>query len=215
MNNLSSMENQNPDLNSVKLETFHFGPIISHAKLNKSFLDELRARGDKSDVPHNHELAGHLDDENAYNEEDKQWFMKKTANYFKAYVGKLSKFSLNEMGNKPPVKGISLCSLWINYMKKNEFNPLHDHSGDISFVIYLQVPENIKSEFESFKGNGVGPGCIGFYYGERIENIRTQHHFFPTEGDMFLFPASTKHMVPPFKSDCTRISVSGNLELDY
>ena len=215
MNNISSLENQNAGLNSVRLETFHFGPIICHTKLEKPFLEELRSRGDKTKVPLNHELAGHIDHENAYNEEDKKWFMQTTAAYFRAYVAKLSKFSLNEMGNKPPVKGISLYSLWINYMKKNEFNPLHDHSGDISFVIYLQVPKDIKSEFEAFKGNGVGPGCIGFYYGERVENIKTQHHFFPSEGDMFLFPASTKHMVPPFRSDGTRISVSGNLSFDY
>ena len=31
------------------------------------------------------------------------------------------------------------------------------------------------------------------------------------EGDMFIFPAELKHWVFPFKSDCTRISVSGNV----
>ena len=28
---------------------------------------------------------------------------------------------------------------------------------------------------------------------------------------MFIFPASLKHWVFPFKSDCTRVSVSGNV----
>jgi len=28
---------------------------------------------------------------------------------------------------------------------------------------------------------------------------------------MFIFPAWLKHWVSPFKSDCTRISVSGNI----
>ena len=35
--------------------------------------------------------------------------------------------------------------------------------------------------------------------------------FFPEEGDMFIFPAWLKHWVAPFKSKCTRISVSGNV----
>ena len=34
---------------------------------------------------------------------------------------------------------------------------------------------------------------------------------FPEEGDMFVFPAWLKHWVSPFKSNCTRISVSGNV----
>jgi hypothetical protein len=32
----------------------------------------------------------------------------------------------------------------------------------------------------------------------------------PEEGDMYIFPAWLKHWVAPYKSDCTRISVSGN-----
>ena len=34
---------------------------------------------------------------------------------------------------------------------------------------------------------------------------------FPETRDMFIFPAWLKHYVSPFKSDCTRISVSGNI----
>ena len=33
----------------------------------------------------------------------------------------------------------------------------------------------------------------------------------PFTGDMFMFPAWLKHWVSPFKSDVTRISVSGNV----
>ena len=32
-------------------------------------------------------------------------------------------------------------------------------------------------------------------------------------GDFFMFPALLQHWVLPFKSKCTRISVSGNLRL--
>ena len=35
----------------------------------------------------------------------------------------------------------------------------------------------------------------------------------PKTGDIFIFPASLKHYVYPFKSKVTRISVSGNLNL--
>ena len=214
MNYLKNLKQQQPSHIYGNLETFNFGPIICHTSLEKTFIKELRSRGDKSNISHNKELAGHLDIENSYNEEDRKWFMYSTTHIFKNYVNKL-KLSINEMGNKPPLTGVNLSALWINYMKKSEFNPLHDHFGDISFVIYLQVPNEIKEENKRFQGQGSGPGVISFYYGERNENMRTQHHFLPNEGDMFMFPAATKHIVPPFKSDVTRISVSGNLEFVF
>lgn len=31
-------------------------------------------------------------------------------------------------------------------MKANEFNPPHDHSGDLSFVLYPSVPQEIIDE---------------------------------------------------------------------
>ena len=39
----------------------------------------------------------------------------------------------------------------------------------------------------------------------------SNHSVFPEEGDMYIFPAWLKHWVYPFKTDCTRISVSGNV----
>ena len=39
----------------------------------------------------------------------------------------------------------------------------------------------------------------------------TYMSYFPQERDMFIFPAWLKHWVSPFHSDCTRISVSGNI----
>ena len=35
--------------------------------------------------------------------------------------------------------------------------------------------------------------------------------FMPEENDMFIFPAWLKHYVAPYKSNVTRISVSGNV----
>ena len=34
---------------------------------------------------------------------------------------------------------------------------------------------------------------------------------YPEPGDMYIFPALLQHWVAPFKSDCTRISDSGNV----
>lgn len=37
-----------------------------------------------------------------------------------------------------------ISALWVNYQKQHEFNPPHDHDGKLSFVAYLQIPEELK-----------------------------------------------------------------------
>jgi hypothetical protein len=39
-------------------------------------------------------------------------------------------------------------------------------------------------------------------------------HQLPKTGDMYIFPATLKHWVFPFKSLVTRVSVSGNILFD-
>ena len=198
-------------INSINLSLsyFQFGPIIGHHKFGNDFISELNNRGKKSDVDHSHKLAGHILDEKEFSIDDKNWFMEKTKDVFLTYIETLSKNSLDE--KSLPVRTLNLQNLWINFMKKGEFNPIHDHSGDISFVIYTSVPNEILLENKNFKGVGAGPGCISFYYGESSKSYKSDYHFLPKKGYMFLFPASLRHSVPPFMSDVTRTSVSGNI----
>ena len=51
---------------------------------------------------------------------------------------------------------------------------------------------------------------VVFIYGNGPRDAITYISFLPEENDMFIFPAWLKHWVAPYKSDCTRISVSGN-----
>ena len=104
-------------------------------------------------------LAGHIEKENEFDLEDKNWFLKNTNNIFSEYINSLQSNSFDQ--TRPPVQSINLEKLWINFMKKGEFNPLHDHTGDISFVIYTSVPNEILIN-NNFKGKGSGPGCISF-----------------------------------------------------
>ena len=192
---------------------FRFGPIIAHHKLNNDFINKLNKKGDKTHIDHSAHLAGHIKKENEFNVEDKDWFIENTKEIFLEYIQNLQTNSFDHA--RPPVTGMNLDKLWINFMKKGEFNPVHDHSGNISFVIYTSVPNEILMENKDFKGKGSGPGCISFFHGENSENYRSEYHFLPKRGYMFIFPASLRHFVPPFKSNVTRISVSGNLTLSF
>jgi hypothetical protein len=128
--------------------------------------------------------------------------------YLGVYDQMYQKFVLKPYDKRPEYV---ISALWINYQKANEFNPPHDHDGKLSFVAYLQIPDELKKEHAAYTGKSCGPGGIQFIYGDGPRDCITYQSFFPEEGDMFIFPAWLKHWVAPYRSDCTRISVSGNV----
>ena len=195
----------------INLRYFLFGPVIGGVMCDNDLCKELLNRGRKTTKSHVQYLAGHLDKENIFDKNDRQWFVDNFQNYFIPYFKKLQDVSdPNFYYGIPPYKEVWLSNLWINFMKKGEFNPPHGHDGDFSFVLYLQVPKELAEEDKKFKGQGTGPGIISFMYGEEQKGIRTAQGITPNLNELWIFPASLKHCVPPFKSDVERISISGN-----
>ena len=107
--------------------------------------------------------------------------------------------------------------IWVNFMKQGEWNPVHNHTGDISCVTYLKVPKEIEEENRtselSSKSNTPTAGKIEFLYGEDIGFTRSGFIRQPREKDLYIFPAKLRHLVYPFKSKTERISVSVNFEM--
>ena len=192
---------------------YYWGPYLWKNKVTQEITNELLDRAKKSNIKYNEVLAGHIENQYRYNLEDEDFFAKLLVPYFDTYL----KSGLNwyEKCNNNENFFLRLESLWINYMKKGEYNPIHEHDLDLSFVIYLQVPVLIYEENKNYVGRSGGPGSIEFIYGERMDNYLTKHYFVPEENDIFIFPSKLKHVVSPFKSDCERISVSGNLSIEY
>ena len=115
---------------------------------------------------------------------------------------------------------LRLRQCWVNYMKKHEFNPLHNHSGLYSFVIFVKIPFDLREEFKSARtknANQKYPGCFSFYaingLGEIVPHIIEADNGW--EQTIMLFPSITHHQVYPFyTSDDYRITISGNLYLN-
>ena len=193
----------------VKYQVLQWGPCIVHLKISEDFQKKLlkggeEARKQKKDFRSN--LAGIIKEEYSY--EDRQDYVDEIAQFLTVYDLAYQKWKSEEYKVKPEY---ILNSLWVNFMKKNEYNPPHDHSDFLSFVIFLKVPEEITREQEKFIGNSAGPGSLTFLYGEGNRQAITYQSVKPQERDIFIFPAWIKHYVAPFYSDVTRISVSGNI----
>ena len=110
--------------------------------------------------------------------------------------------------------------LWVNYQKENEFNPLHDHTGIYSFVIWMKIPTNHFEQNKnpiSLDSNSHKISVFDFQYTDMLGSIRNYaYEMSPkVEGTMLFFPSQLKHQVYPFYN-CkdTRITISGNVSLD-
>ena len=118
-------------------------------------------------------------------------------------------------GIRPPGK-MKITRAWANFMVAGEFNPPHMHPNcDFSSVLFVNVPKELKEEKEKFKGTGGGPGALSFFYGGNQNFSICYMHFFPEEGDFYIFPASLTHFVSPFTSGGERISISANFTFDF
>jgi len=193
----------------VKYQVLQWGPCIVHLKISEDFQQKLlkgaeEARKKNKDFRSN--LAGIIKEEYSY--EDRKDYVDEIAQFLTVYDAAYQKWKSEEYKVKPEY---ILNSLWVNFMKKNEYNPPHDHSDYLSFVIFLKVPEEITKEQDEFVGNSAGPGSLSFLYGEGNRQSITYQSVKPKERDIFIFPAWIKHYVAPFYSDVTRISVSGNI----
>jgi hypothetical protein len=206
------MPKDDKEKGEVKYNYFHWGPFLMHTNVPKKecqiFLDEGKRCRKNKKLDFRHKLAGHIKEEYALDNPVKLATI--LQKYFEAYT-----IGYNQWRGAGSIQpNFKLTALWINYMKANEFNPPHDHSGDLSFVLYPSVPQDIIDECKSFTGTMRGPGGIAWFYGEGNRQCISAVNQLPESGDLYIFPATLKHWVFPFKSKVERVSVSGNVLFD-
>ena len=113
-------------------------------------------------------------------------------------------------------KKISQCifkNIWVVRQFRDEYNPVHYHSGHLSGVGYLKVPESFGSSSQKTKLENPN-GKLEFIHGSKMflseSNIRVK----PKIGNFYIFPHYMMHNVYPFKSDGERRSISFNADID-
>jgi len=197
------------------VDNLNFGPYVMKTKCEQRIIDDLLEAGNKlknnKDKGYQHKLASIGIDTFKFEKQTEEKFYQDITPYMQAYRKGHCKYHRIE---ERTVK-IRSIDLWINYMKPGDFNPIHTHGGDYSFVLFLDVPEILSKEQREFNGTTVGPGELMFEYSQQARPrwSTTGYAIKPQTGDFLIFPALLQHWVIPFRSDCTRISVSGNMEI--
>ena len=193
-------------------EYFYFGPYLAKFNVGLEFSNRLLKQGKKLKISHSTNLAGKIKTELLYDFKKDSWIIEGYYPFIDAWIKGYEKVC----GGKLSIKGISLSSIWINFQKKNEFNPVHIHSNcQISFVHWIKMPQAVLNEGKKDITTSSRPGGITFHYGEEQNFIINSRNFFPKENTIMIFPATLKHEVCPFKSNVSRISVAGNIRLHY
>ena len=207
--------------NEVEYQTFRWGPLVLQTKITSEFLEELLKRGKesrKSGKSAKEVLAGRIEDEFFYEDLD-DWLMPSMHPYVETYMELVNQWAgvdcFAHLTQNNASAEWNMDMAWINFQKRYEYNPPHNHPCDLSFVAYLNVPDEIRQEQKKLGESGrtakQAPGVIYFDYGEQLPFSVKSMGRFPENGDLFLFPGWLKHHVHAFKSNVERISASGNI----
>tara|TARA_R100001460_G_scaffold76383_1_gene117402 strand:+ start:32 stop:619 length:588 start_codon:yes stop_codon:yes gene_type:complete len=119
----------------------------------------------------------------------------------------------------PNDQPFTLGKLWVNFQSKYEFNPIHNHSGVFSFILFLKIPFLIQDELKQGPGEEANENLAGYLQFLKIDQntkgsiISEKLAVDKTwEKKGLIFRSYLNHCVNPFySSDDYRITVSGNI----
>lgn len=194
----------------------NYGYYIDKAPQNvlnelKIQVDNLQHNFDKG-YKYNNELAGEIEHE--YKIPPSQ----NTKSYLKDLTQKIENESNYIKYNFNPIPSLNMEFLWVNFQKKYEYNPVHNHYGTYGFVIWYQVPYTFKEENSySYKSGSSLHGTFNFIYPtpfDKNNSITSKPLYIDNskEGYIAIFPSDLNHIVYPFySSDKYRITIAGNI----
>ena len=213
-----------------------FGPVILHSKVPMYIIDNYNDYCDNiiankkklKEQDHAHNLAGNVKSEFRID----RVFIEKEKN-LQGVINAMAKrmlsaesrgpedpVSLSYLVNNPvgeialgieDITGAQILSMWAVSQWAGDFNPLHVHSGDLSGVIYLKIPEGRDEEYAK-EDQHPAIGDIQFIAGTPQAFNRNNLKIKPHVGDMFVFPAWLHHTAYPFRTpNQERRSISFNL----
>ena len=187
-----------------------FGPKIAIIKIPNKIISKInnevdgilknKSKTKKSD--YSNKLVGEVKQELALS---KSFVNKYLIKFLKNNIKNFIKKSSNKK-----IKNVKLKNFWVVRQFKNEYNPIHYHSGSISGVGYLKIPKNFMKSKKKTKTNGT----IDFIHGSRSLLNKSIFNHRPKVGDMIIFPNYLMHTAYPFNVEGERRSFSFNIDID-
>ena len=192
-----------------------FGPTIAKVQIPQDLIEKLNNYidtivGDEAkykNLDYGNKLAGNVKQE--FKLEDK--FVEESRFLDFLFLSTKNWIKLSGLSE---IKKFDLLSTWVVRQFKNEYNPVHTHSGHVSGVGYLKVPNDLGVTIQENKK--VNPnGTLELIHGTKMFLSNSTIKITPKVGDFYFFPNYMMHSVYPFSnSDDERRSVSFNAKID-
>ena len=193
-----------------------FGPSIVKAKIPEKLLNDLNEYVDKiiedkekaKKLDLGPKLAGDVTQEFQLEGE----FAKKIG-WLKFLANVTSEWIKFETGKK--ITEFNVTNSWVVRQFKNEYNPIHWHSGHISGAGFLKVPKTLGSHLQDKGDKKYSGGNLNLIHGSNMFLSRSMYEIKPEVGDFYFFPHYVMHTVYPFKgTEEERRSISFNATID-
>jgi uncharacterized protein (TIGR02466 family) len=194
------------------MKTFRaFGPTIGKGKLSKKNLKIINNHIDKTVISKKNDYGSKLISQIKLEVKLHNTFIKKYLS--KELIKNITKYL--EVSDVRKIKGIKIINLWVVRQFKNEYNPIHFHSGQISGVGYLKIPKNMNQnkviKNKKIKTNGT----IDFINGQKNFLSKSIYNLNPKVSDLLIFPNYLMHTAYPFNVDGERRSFSFNAKIIF
>ena len=177
-----------------------FGPLIAKTEVPAALVDRLNAFADTV-VTDGKGMEFIVPQEVAFG--DQQSLAAVTERAIISYV---------EHVDGMRVDAVTFQAFWVVSQYHATPSPVHFHSGDLSGVLYLKVPDvdNAAAEEKKTYISGRQAGYINFIEGGRQQFSRSIISFKPKAGDFYIFPGWLLHGAEPFRGASERRSLAFN-----
>ena len=192
-----------------------FGPSIAKVSIPENlikelydYLDQIISNDEKIRLQdHGSKLAGNVSQEFKLEKD----FINSSG--LKNFLSQNAKEWIKQTVNKE-INKCDIIESWIVRQFENEYNPLHSHSGHISGVGYLKVPDNFGETVQKNKSGNFN-GHLQLVHGTKMFLSPVMLNIEPKVGDFYFFPNYLMHAVYPFKNkSAERRSISFNALID-
>jgi Putative 2OG-Fe(II) oxygenase len=182
-----------------------FGPLIARTEVGTDFVDRINQYADKHirpDIGTEFLLPRELVFDGGKNS-----LMMQTEQLIRRYL---------RLVDEPADVKIRIDIFWIVSQYKGTPSPVHFHSGDISGVLYLKVPQLDHEEDEALKTyiSGRQAGYINFLIGGKQRFSKSLISFRPHVGGFYIFPGWLLHGAEPFRGTGERRSLAFNAHVE-
>jgi uncharacterized protein (TIGR02466 family) len=186
-----------------------FGPMIAKTELPLALVERINRHADEAVRARGEARLSELTLPEAFaSEGGAQSLASETARCIARYAGTADERAIDK---------VRFERFWVVSHFAGTFSPAHFHTGDLSGILYLRVPERIANEREEEQQSYINArraGYITFFIGGKQRFSKSLISFKPRVGDFYVFPGWLLHAVEPFEGEGERRSMSFNAFVD-